>query len=165
MNQSEAGQQRAFVEPEIYYAQLAAVHVATGALITDMGGRVLLVKPFYRPHWLLPGGMADDSEPPEVACARELDEELGLGVEVGRLLVVDWAPPSGHRRRPILYLLFDGGVLDGLGIRLQHAELDDARFFEPDEAAARLAVGVSARVPAALAARERGITVYRPAHG
>ncbi|MFF0861387.1 NUDIX domain-containing protein [Nonomuraea sp. NPDC003560] len=66
--------------------------MATGALITDPQGRILLVKPNYRPHWLIPGGMADDGEPPESACARELDEELGLRASIGRLLVADWAP-------------------------------------------------------------------------
>ncbi|WP_219506064.1 NUDIX domain-containing protein [Nonomuraea ceibae] len=165
MNPSDADQQRTFVEPEIYYAQLAAVHVATGALIIDPAGRVLVVKPFYRPHWQLPGGMADEGEPPEVACARELDEELGLRVEVGRLLVVDWAPPSGHRARPLMYLVFDAGTMDEPDLRLQHAELDDATFFPPEEAAARLAEADAARVPAALAAREHSTTVYRPSSG
>lgn len=152
----------AFVEPEIYYAQLAAVHVATGALITDPAGRVLVVKPNYRPHWLIPGGMADDGEPPHLACARELKEELGLTGELGRLLVVDWAPPRGQRTRPILYLLFDAGTLRDQRIQLQDDELDDHAFVTPAEAAARLAPEVATRVPAALAARESGSTIYLP---
>jgi hypothetical protein len=64
-----------FVEPEIYYAGLAAAFVTAGALITDTGGRVLLVKPNYRDHWLFPGGTADDNESPEAACAREIKED------------------------------------------------------------------------------------------
>ena len=162
MTHSETRPERTFVEPELYYAQLASVHVATGALLTDRDGRVLLVKPNYRPHWLIPGGMADDGEPPEQACARELHEELGLQATIGRLLVVDWAPPSGARTRPILYLLFDAGTLDGEQIRLQDAELDDAAFLPPREAEERLSEVVAARVPAALTAREQGITIYRP---
>ncbi|WP_219518596.1 NUDIX domain-containing protein [Nonomuraea ceibae] len=162
---SAPGAPRTFVEPEIYYAQLPSVHVATGGLITDPGGRVLLVKPNYRPHWLFPGGMVEEGEPPEDACARELREELGLEVKVGQLLVVDWAPPYGHRTRPLVYLLFDAGTMNDPAIRLQYAELDDAAFFAPEEAAARLSSRVAARVPAALAARERGVTIYRPAEG
>ncbi|MFI6184307.1 NUDIX domain-containing protein [Nonomuraea sp. NPDC051191] len=152
-----------FLEPDIYYAKLASLHVATGALITDPQGRILLVKPNYRPHWLIPGGMADDGEPPESACARELHEELGLRASIGRLLVADWAPPAEHRLRPILYLLFDAGTVHGERPRLQHAVLDDAAFLPADEAASRLSGLVAARLPAALAAREQGITVYRPA--
>ncbi|MEV1002629.1 NUDIX hydrolase [Nonomuraea sp. NPDC050202] len=164
MNQSDAGQQRTFIAPETYYAQLAAVHVATGALITDPADRVLLVKPFSRPHWLLPGGMAYEGEPPEVACARTgrgtgaacrggaaARGRLGAAVRPPDAAPAVSAVRRGHRGRA--------------GFRLQDAELDDAGFFEPGEAAARLAAGVAARVPVALAARERGITVYRPAGG
>ncbi|GAA2697303.1 NUDIX hydrolase [Nonomuraea recticatena] len=154
-----------FVEPEIYYAQLASVHTATGALITDQDQRILLVKPNYRPHWLIPGGMADDGEPPEVACARELREELGVAVDVGRLLVVDWAPPYGHRTRPLVYFLFDGGTLADQAIELQRDELDDHAYVTVDEAVALSSPAVAARIPAALAAREQGTTVYRPQHG
>jgi 8-oxo-dGTP diphosphatase len=162
MTHPETGQQRAFVEPEVYYAQLASVHVATGALITDRHDRILLVKPNYRPHWLIPGGMAEDGEPPETACARELHEELGLHAKIGRLLVVDWASPAGHRTRPIIYLLFDAGTLHNEHLQLQQAELDDAAFFTVEEAVARLSATVSARLPAALAAREQDLTSYRP---
>ncbi|MEV4582314.1 NUDIX hydrolase [Nonomuraea jabiensis] len=74
MTHSETREQGTFIQPEIYYAQFASVHVATGALITDREGRVLLVKPNYRPHWLFPGGMADDGEPPRprapASCTR-----------------------------------------------------------------------------------------------
>jgi ADP-ribose pyrophosphatase YjhB (NUDIX family) len=162
MNQSDAGQQRTFIAPEIYCAQLAAVHVATGALITDPADRVLLVKPFSRPHWLLPGGMAYEGEPPEVACARELDEELGLRVEVGRLLVVDWAPPSGHRTRPLLYLLFDAGTVDGpvSGCRMPSWTTPGSSNLARRRPGWRrgLRPGSRRRWP-------RGITVYRPAGG
>ncbi|MEW9552115.1 NUDIX domain-containing protein [Nonomuraea sp. NPDC050783] len=156
-------QPRTWVEPELYYARLASVHVATGALITNPQGGILLVKPTYRPHWLIPGGMADDGEPPETACARELREELGLQLPVGPLLVVDWAPPAGHRRRPILYLLFDAGVVTGEPPRPQDDELDDVAFLPVEEAVRRLSAQVAGRVPAALAAREQGGTIYRPA--
>jgi hypothetical protein len=56
-------------------------------------------------------------------------------------------------------------VLHDPRLRLQYAELDDAAFFPPEEAAARLSAMVAARVPAALAAREQGSTVYRPTGG
>ncbi|MEV6985591.1 NUDIX hydrolase [Sphaerisporangium sp. NPDC051017] len=161
-DQPEASRRTTFVEPEIYYSRLATVHAATGALITDPAGRVLIVKPNYRPHWLVPGGMVDDGERPDVACARELKEELGLDLQIGRLLVVDWAPAYGSRSRPIIYFLFDGGTPHTLHLALQHDELDDYAFVAPVEAAARLSSTVAARVPAALAARASGTTIYLP---
>jgi 8-oxo-dGTP diphosphatase len=151
-----------FVEPEIYYAGLAAAYVTGGALITDPAGRVLLVKPNYRDHWLLPGGTAEDNEPPEAACARELKEEIGLVLRVGPLLVVDWKPAREERPRPTVSFVFDAGVLDDPGqIRLQEDELDDHGFFEPGKATALLGPG-AARLPAALRARETKAPVYLP---
>ncbi|WP_329258122.1 NUDIX hydrolase [Actinoallomurus sp. NBC_01490] len=149
-----------FVEPEIYYAGLATVYVVAGALITDPAGRVLLVKPNYLDHWLLPGGTADEGEPPEVTCAREVKEEIGLDLPVGPLLFVGWGPARAPRPRPMLTFIFDGGDLDRPErIRLQEDEVDDHAFLPPDEACRRLGP-VGHRLAPALRARETKIPRY-----
>ena len=58
------------------------------AIITDDAGRVLLQR---RPEsvmlgglWEFPGGKVEPGETPEAACAREVREELGVEVTVGR---------------------------------------------------------------------------------
>lgn len=84
-----------WTEPATWYANLASFYAAAAAFITDPDGNVLLVKPTYRDHWAFPGGYVDDGEYPHDACAREIQEELGISVVVGDLLVVDWAPPAG----------------------------------------------------------------------
>jgi 8-oxo-dGTP diphosphatase len=158
----DAGRARrtTFVAPEIYYAGLAAAYVTAGALITDPAGRVLLVKPHYRDHWLLPGGTAEDNERPEVACARELEEEIGRTGPVGPLLVVAWSPARAERPRPMVKFVFDGGVLDRPDrIRLQEDELDAHAFFEAGDAVSRLGLGAAA-LPVAIRARETRIPVY-----
>jgi 8-oxo-dGTP diphosphatase len=150
-----------FVAPEIYYARLAAAYVTAAAVITDPDGRVLLVDPNYRDHWLLPGGAADDNEPPEAACARELKEELGLDLTVGPLLVVGWTAAYGDRLRPTVSFVFDGGTLDpGERIRIQEEELDAYGFFAPGDAVARLGPGAH-RLPAALRARTTKVPVFQ----
>ncbi|WP_219507922.1 hypothetical protein [Nonomuraea ceibae] len=58
-----------------------------------------------------------------------------------------------------------GGCSWSTGRRRPATGLDDAAFCPPEEAAARLAEADAARVPAALAAREHGTTVYRPSSG
>lgn len=153
--------QPAFVDPEVHYARRASAYVTACALITDPDGRVLLVDPNYRDHWLLPGGAAEDNEPPEAACAREVKEELGLDRPTGPLLVIGWRPARDERPRPTVTFLFDGGTLDHPGrIRLQEEELDAYGFFEPGEAAVRLGPA-GARVAAALRARETKVPVFQ----
>ncbi len=148
------------MEPEIYYAGLAAAYVTAGALITDPGGRVLLVKPNYRDHWLLPGGTAEHNESPDAACAREVREETGLDLATGRLLVVAWSPVRAARPRPAIGFVFDGGIIEATApIRLQEDELDDHAFVPPEQAAVRLGPA-AALIPAALRARETLAAAY-----
>jgi ADP-ribose pyrophosphatase YjhB (NUDIX family) len=152
---------RVWLPPAEWYASLPSVLVAAGGLLTDTSGDVLLVKPNYREHWGFPGGMVDEGEPPDVACARELSEEVGLSVTPGQLLVVGWTPPLGDRLRPMLYLLFDCGTVTGdTTIRLQMEELDDYSFLPAVKATAMLEPMVSERLPAALRARETGRAEY-----
>src|SRR5450432_3484921 len=67
-----------FTDHDTWFAQLPGVVVAAGALITDPAGQVLIVKPNYRDHWTLPGGICEQGEAPHAGCAREVEEEVGL---------------------------------------------------------------------------------------
>nr|WP_277350131.1 NUDIX hydrolase [Nonomuraea sp. FMUSA5-5] len=132
-------------------------------LLTDDADQVLLVKPNYRSHWAMPGGMVDEGEPPHACAVREIGEELGLQVELGKLLVVDWMPPAGDRRRPMMNFVFDGGTIaDPSRIRLQTEELDAAQFWPWGEAATKLPAATAARIPAARAARKSHQTIFLP---
>jgi ADP-ribose pyrophosphatase YjhB (NUDIX family) len=114
-----------------WFAQLPTLYAAAAALFTDQDGRVLLVKPNYRDHWSLPGGILEQGEPPHIGCAREVAEEIGLTITAERLLTVDWVAPGGVRPKPIVHFVFDGGTLDPARIDqivLQTEELDDFRF-------------------------------------
>ena len=60
-----------------------------GAVIRDRDGRLLLVRRGRAPSmglWSVPGGRVEAGETPAQAAAREVREETGLEVEVGRLL-------------------------------------------------------------------------------
>jgi ADP-ribose pyrophosphatase YjhB (NUDIX family) len=146
-----------------WYASLPAVYVSAAMLITDPAGRVLIVKPNYRPYWGVPGGIVEAGEAPHDGATREIAEELGLHIPAGDLLVVDWLPPEDARPRGITSYLFDGGTVAGpAAIRLQEEELDDAEFVTWAEAAARMSGSTAARIPAARQARATGRTVYLP---
>ena len=127
-----------FTDPQTWYASLPSVVVAAGGLITGPSGRVLLVKPNYRELWALPGGICEQGEPPHQGCRREVAEELGLALPVGRLLAVDWSQPYGAEANPIMHFVFDGGQLpDGAGIVIQEAELESDRAVVRDHQIAR----------------------------
>jgi 8-oxo-dGTP diphosphatase len=152
-----------FTDPDTWYAGLAGVVIAAGAVITDTDGRVLLVKPNYRELWSLPGGICEAGEPPQSGCGRELTEELGLTIAVGRLLVIDWVQPYGTQARPMMHFVFDGGELaDPARIVIQQSELDGYRFTAPDELPGYLPPYGLARVTGALAALNAGTTIYLP---
>jgi 8-oxo-dGTP pyrophosphatase MutT (NUDIX family) len=136
---------------------------AAGALFTDDAGRVLLVKPNYRDHWSLPGGILEEGEPPHEACRREVLEELGLDITPGRLLVVGWTGLDGKRPRPVLHFVFDGGTLVAdTPIRLQAEELDDYEFVPLSRLDDYLPALISARVAAAARGRDSAATAYLP---
>ena len=150
-----------WVEPEKWFAQLATFHAAAALFVTDDSDRVLLVKPNYRDHWVIPGGYVDQDETPHTAARRELIEELALPLQVGDLLVIDWASPAGPRKRALVNFVFDGGRLaHDHGIRLAQDELDTFVFFDPEQCAQLLPPRVAPRIEAALAARAKGTTIY-----
>jgi 8-oxo-dGTP diphosphatase len=153
-------------DTQAWYAQLPTMYGSAAAVITetdDPAARVLLVKPNYRDHWSLPGGILEDGEAPHAGCFREVEEELGLLLPPGPLLAVAWTAPDSERPRPIVSFLFDGGVLaDASVIRLQEEELDDWRFVEPGELSDYLPPFLVARITAALTARTTGAPAYVP---
>jgi 8-oxo-dGTP diphosphatase len=152
-----------FIDHDTWFARLPGVVVSAGGLITDPAGRVLLVKPNYRDHWTLPGGICEHGEPPHVGCAREVAEEIGLNLPVGALLAIDWSQPYGEQARPIMHFVFDCGTLgNGDGIVLQAEELDEFRFVPAAEVTDYLAPYGVRRLQAALRARADGAVVYQP---
>lgn len=122
-------------------------------LARSTDGRVLLCQLTYKRDYDLPGGVVEVSESPQLAVAREVEEELGLEIEAGRLLLTDWLPPwSGWD--DALCLVFDGGehdpsVLDDV-VR-QEREIRSAGFFTLDEVRERCADFTARRIESALA--------------
>ncbi|HCT81107.1 MAG TPA: NUDIX hydrolase [Micromonosporaceae bacterium] len=88
------------------------MNAAAGLLITDPDGRVLLVEPTYKPYWDLPGGRVEPGESPHAAAQREVKEELGIEVQLARLLVVDYVPARDDRAEMVAFV-FAAGLFSG----------------------------------------------------
>ncbi len=67
---------------------VARHHVGAVGVVFNEAGQVLLVEHVFRSYtWGLPGGWVERGEDPAEAVRRELEEELGLRVEVKRILL------------------------------------------------------------------------------
>jgi 8-oxo-dGTP diphosphatase len=128
-------------DTKTFTASLPGKRAAAWVLFTDGCGRILLVEPTYKLYWDLPGGVVNGDESPRDAAVREVREELGLDVSVGRLLVVDWFPPRPSATEALMFV-FAGGVLtdtDTARIALQTDELRSWGWTSPPDADVRLA--------------------------
>ncbi|MEJ3742937.1 NUDIX hydrolase [Actinomycetes bacterium KLBMP 9797] len=145
-----------------YTETLPHKRMGSGVVLRDPAGRILLVEPTYKDYWELPGGCVEANESPRAAAVRELKEELALSVTPGRLLVVDWVPPSDGRTDGVMFV-YDGGLLDDastMDIRLPADELRSWAWCTLPEAQQRLLPLLARRAAAALEAVSSGATAY-----
>ncbi|MCW2796588.1 NUDIX hydrolase [Nocardioides sp.] len=122
-------------------------------LVRDTDGRVLLCQLTYKFDWDLPGGVVEVGESPQLAVSREVQEELGLTIDAGGLLLTDWLPPwSGWD--DAICLVFDGGTYDAsvLGRMVkQDREIREAEFCTIEQVRERCADFTARRIESALA--------------
>jgi 8-oxo-dGTP diphosphatase len=106
-----------------------------GGIVEDGDGRLLLVKRGQEPakgRWSVPGGRVEVGESDVEATAREVLEETGVRVRVGRLVgTVERDAPAGG-----VYVINDyvcEVCVDGAGTVRAGDDADDAGWFTPDE--------------------------------
>ena len=127
--------------------------VAAGCIFEDDAGRVLLVKPTYKPSWELPGGACEAGESPAAACRREVMEELALDRCPDQLLGVDYRTGVDSTHGDGLRFVFHGGEIspaEADRIALPEEELSDWRFVAVDDLDAFLTEAACRRVRAFL---------------
>lgn len=122
-------------------------------LVRDEDARVLLCQLTYKQDWDLPGGVIEVGESPQLGVAREVQEELGLTIAPGPLVLTDWLPPwSGWD--DALCLVFDGGVRPAAMLEemvRQEREIRSAEFCTLEQVDERCADFTARRVRSALA--------------
>ncbi len=134
--------------------------VAVGAMLFNEKGELLIVKPTYKDHWSLPGGIVDDHESPAAALAREVEEEIGLQVPSFGFVCVDYIRDGDDES---LQFKFDGGVLSNdkiARIKLQAGELSDYKFVGTADAPRFLSPNQAKNTPLCLAALKKKVPIY-----
>jgi RimJ/RimL family protein N-acetyltransferase/8-oxo-dGTP pyrophosphatase MutT (NUDIX family) len=122
-------------------------------LVRDHDGRVLICQLTYKRDWDLPGGVVEVGESPQLAAAREVQEELALDLPAGPLLLTDWLPPWGGWDDAVC-LVFDGGEHDAAvleRIEKEAREIRAAEFATIEQVRERCADFTARRIESALA--------------
>jgi 8-oxo-dGTP diphosphatase len=110
----------------------ALPRIGSALLVQDEANRILLGqrnKDPQRGAWVIPGGKIHAFESIADAAARELQEETGLTVEVGKLFKVYEIvnPPNEHRIVIYSWAKFVGGTPKASD------DLSEVRFFRAEE--------------------------------
>lgn len=146
-------------QPKSFYAQLPAKRMAAGALILNAAQEILLVEPTYKPYWEIPGGLVEVGESPQKACQREIHEELGLELFVGRLLCIDYTSET-EARTESLQFIFSATLPKSFQIQLQHQELLSWGFYPLHVAQKKTHPQLTQRLEHALSASISNQTFY-----
>ena len=110
---------------------------SVGAVIRDAQGRLLLQEKSSGEAWSLPAGGIEVGESPQEAIAREVMEETGYAVRVGRILGVfggrafRYAYPNGDEVEYVA-TLFECEIVGGSGVPTDD-ETRSTRYFQRDE--------------------------------
>jgi ADP-ribose pyrophosphatase YjhB (NUDIX family) len=99
----------------------------------QLDGRILVVKQGRgeERYWLLPGGGVRFGETLSEALRREIDEELGLRVAVGRLLaIVESISPEPAYPKHVVHLVFEVSAAPEADIVPQEATVLRAEFLD-----------------------------------
>ncbi len=115
-------------------AGLPTKRVIAPGRLRDEQGRVLLCRLTYKNEWDLPGGVVEVGEAPAAGLVRELQEELGVTVEVGELLTVNWLPAWRGWDDACIFL-FDLGRVDASyvdSMQLQATEIVGVEWCDAD---------------------------------
>lgn len=119
-----------------YYKSIPKKRMAAGVLIFNTENKILLVKPSYKEHWSIPGGVTDSNESPRQTAMRETKEEIDIDLKLCQFLCVDYISPK-DKVDENLQFIFYGGILNKEEIRkikIDKDEINDYKFVNTDKA-------------------------------
>jgi len=149
-----------------YIKNLPKKRMASGVVIMNDKEEILLVKPTYKDHWSVPGGVIDQDESPRTAALREVKEEIGLELKTISLLCIDYMSPqdSGYSTKDenIQFIFYGGKLSDEeiSHIKLPEEEIGEYKFVNQAEALAMVNDKLANRLMPCFEAVKIGIPIY-----
>lgn len=119
-------------------------------VIRDQADRVLLCHRRDLDLWNMPGGALEPGEAPWDGAAREVEEEVGLNVEITRLVGVYWK----EKAKEVVFQ-FEGAVVSGQPSTSEEA--DEIRYFSLNELPHNLSPNQRERIEQTLADHDHAL--------
>ncbi len=119
-----------------YYKAIPKKRMAAGVLLFDEHNKLLLVKPGYKKHWSIPGGITDANESPRRTAIRETKEEVDIDLKLCQFLCIEYNSDKENIDESLQFIFY-GGILDKEqveNIKIDEDEISDYRFASIDEA-------------------------------
>ncbi len=118
---------------------MRTVNVAAAVIIRD--GKIFATERGYgnyKDWWEFPGGKIEESESPRDAVLREIEEELGVSIEVGdRIYVIEYDYPDFHLHMEAFACTLSGGEIElrehENALWLDRDSIDSVRWLPADE--------------------------------
>lgn len=118
---------------------MRTVNVAAAVIIRD--GKIFATERGYGDYkdwWEFPGGKIEESESPKDAVLREIEEELGVSIEVGdRIYVIEYDYPDFHLHMEAFACTLSGGEIElrehENALWLDRDSIDSVRWLPADE--------------------------------
>lgn len=143
-----------------YLNQLPKKRMGAGCLFFNHKRKMLILKPTYKNHWLLPGGVIEANESPRQACIREVKEETGINCQPIRLLCVDYVSDRQSKIESIQFVFFGGTISHETEIVIPKQEISSYQFLEPEVAISMLGINSQRRLERCLAHLDSQRTIY-----
>jgi 8-oxo-dGTP diphosphatase len=99
-----------FIPKKAFLKTLPKKRISVGIVILNQANEVLMVKPTYKDHWTLPGGVVDQNESPREACIRETLEETGLKIKPKLILATLYTKDPKYSDESIHLMFFAGKI-------------------------------------------------------
>lgn len=145
-----------------YYDSLPRKIMSAGILILNEKDEILVVKPSYKDHWSIAGGMVNEYESPKTACLREVEEEIGLKLNNIEFLCVNYLENKKDNRESLQFVFYGGQLNAGEinKIKIDNKEIIDYKFLNLKEALTLLTLHTGIMISEAFNAWKNKKAVY-----